>query len=193
MSRVLGLTTEMVPKENYTDAEKVCATLPSGGHPEVSPEIFEAVVTYCHALAVPARRDWTNAVVLRGKQLFGQLDCSACHVPKLETREWPEYPELSKQVIRPYTDLLLHDMGPGLADHRTVFLADGEEWRTAPLWGIGLVDTVNAHTLFLHDGRARNLAEAILWHGGEAEKSKEQFCQLNKSDRDALLAFLNSL
>jgi CxxC motif-containing protein (DUF1111 family) len=189
----MGLTTEMVPKENYTDAEKMCATMPSGGNPEVSPEIFDAVVVYCHALAVPARRDWTNVVVLRGKELFGQLDCNECHVPKLETREWPEYPELSRQEIRPYTDMLLHDMGPGLADHRTVYSAEGEDWRTAPLWGIGLVQTVNGHTLFLHDGRARNLAEAILWHGGEAERSKEQFCQLNKSDRDALLAFLNSL
>jgi CxxC motif-containing protein (DUF1111 family) len=189
----MGLTTALVPKENYTEAEKVCSTMPSGGQPEVSPDIFNDLVVYCHTLAVPARRDWTNQVVLREKELFGELDCAGCRVPKLETGESIEYPELSRQTIRPYTDLLLHDMGEGLADHRPVYLATGREWRTAPLWGIGLVQTVNSHTLFLHDGRARNLAEAILWHGGEAEKSKEQFCRLDKADRDALITFFNSL
>ncbi len=192
-SEDMGLTTEMVPKENYTEAEKICATMPSGGQPEVSHDIFDAVVVYCHCLAVPGRRQWTNAAVLRGQKLFGQLNCSACHVPSLQTKDWPEYPELSKQTIHPYTDLLLHDMGEGLADHRTVFQADGRHWRTAPLWGIGLVPTVNGHSLFLHDGRARNLPEAILAHGGEAERSKEQFRQLGKADRTALIAFLNSI
>jgi CxxC motif-containing protein (DUF1111 family) len=189
----MGLTTEMIPKENYTDAEIVCATMPSGEHPEVSHDIFNDVVVYCHTLAVPARRDWTNAVVLRGKRLFSEINCAACHEPDLETGDLSGYPELSKQTIHPYTDLLLHDMGDGLADHRQVYLATGSEWRTAPLWGIGLVKTVNNHTLFLHDGRARNLAEAILWHGGEAERSKERFRQLDKTDRDALIAFLDSL
>jgi len=189
----MGLTTEMIPRENYTEAEKICATMPGGSHPEVSHDIFNDVVVYCHTLAVPARRDWTNQVVLRGKKLFSVLDCATCHVPQLKTGDCPGYPELSKQTIHPYTDLLLHDMGEGLADHRPVYLATGSEWRTAPLWGIGLVQTVNNHTLFLHDGRARDLAEAILWHGGEAEKSKEQFRQLSKTDRDALITFLNSL
>jgi CxxC motif-containing protein (DUF1111 family) len=192
-SEDMGLTTEMIPRENYTEAETVCATMPSGGHPEVSHDIFNDVVVYCHTLAVPARRDWTNEIVLRGKKLFSQLDCTACHVPQLETGVCPEYPELSKQTIHPYTDMLLHNMGEGLADHRTVYLATGTEWRTAPLWGIGLVQTVDDHTLFLHDGRARNLAEAILWHGGEAERSKEQFRCMNKADRDSLVTFLNSL
>ena len=192
-SEDMGLTTELIPRENYTDAEKICATMPSGGNPEVSHDIFNDIVVYCHTLAVPARRDWTNEIVLRGKELFGELDCAACHAPKLETGDCSEYPELSKQTIRPYTDLLLHDMGESLADHRQVFEATGREWRTAPLWGIGLVQTVDSHTLFLHDGRARNLTEAILWHGGEAEKAKEQFRELDKIDRDALIAFLNSL
>jgi CxxC motif-containing protein (DUF1111 family) len=192
-SEDMGLTTEMIPKENYTEVEKICATMPSGGNPEVRPDIFKYVVVYCHTLAVPARRDWTNEIVLRGKELFGELNCAACHIPKLATGDCREYPELSNQIIHPYSDLLLHDMGEGLADHRQVFNASGTEWRTAPLWGIGLVQTVNNHTLFLHDGRARNLAEAILWHGGEAEKSKEQFRKLDKTGRDSLIAFLNSL
>jgi CxxC motif-containing protein (DUF1111 family) len=192
-SEDMGLTTEMIPRENYTAAESVCASMPRGGHPEVSHDIFNDVVVYCHTLAVPARRDWTNDIVLRGKRLFSELDCTACHVPDLETGEYPDYPELSRQNIHPYTDLLLHDMGEGLADHRQVYLATGEEWRTAPLWGIGLVKTVDNHTLFLHDGRARNLAEAILWHGGEAKNSKERFRRMDKADRDALIAFLNSL
>jgi len=103
------------------------------------------------------------------------------------------YPELSQQTIRPYTDLLLHDMGEGLSDNRPDYEATGSEWRTPPLWGIGLVEKVNKHTRFLHDGRARNLSEAILWHGGEANESKTSFIEMPKDDRKALLAFLNSL
>ncbi|MFP3519031.1 di-heme oxidoredictase family protein, partial [Pseudomonas sp. SIMBA_077] len=102
-------------------------------------------------------------------------------------------PELANQVIRPYSDLLLHDMGEGLADHRTEFKASGRDWRTAPLWGIGLTETVSGHTQFLHDGRARNLMEAVLWHGGEAEGAKQQVLTFNAQQRAALLAFLNSL
>jgi CxxC motif-containing protein (DUF1111 family) len=189
----MGLTTTLFPDENYTAAENICTNSPSGGHPEVSDEIFDAVVLYSRMLAVPARRDVTNEIVLRGQKIFNQLNCAVCHVPKLETGDAPGFPELSHQVIRPYTDLLLHDMGEDLADHRQVFAAGGRDWRTPPLWGIGLVGTVNDHDNFLHDGRARGFAEAILWHGGEAEKSKEQFRLLNKSDRDALLRFLASL
>jgi CxxC motif-containing protein (DUF1111 family) len=189
----MGLTTTLFPEENSTAAESVCTNSPSGGNPEVSDEIFDAVVLYARMLAVPARRDVTNEMVLRGQIIFRQINCAACHVPKLETGAVPGFPELSHQVIRPYTDLLLHDMGEGLADHRQVFAASGRDWRTPPLWGIGLVGTVNDHDNFLHDGRAHGFAEAILWHGGEAEKSKEQFRILKKTDRDALLRFLESL
>jgi CxxC motif-containing protein (DUF1111 family) len=189
----MGLTTTLFPEENYTAAESVCTNLPSGGHPEVSDEIFEAVVLYSRLLAVPARRDVTNEIVLRGQNIFQELNCAVCHVPKLETGDAPEFPELSHQVIRPYTDLLLHDMGEDLADHRLVFQAGGRDWRTPPLWGAGLIGTVNDHDNLLHDGRARGFAEAILWHGGEAKQSKEQFRLLNKTDRDALLRFLESL
>ncbi len=189
----MGLTTTLFPEENYTAAESVCTNLPSGGNPEVSDEIFDAVVLYSRMLAVPARRDVTNEIVLRGQEIFQQLNCMVCHVPKLETGSVSGFPELSHQVIRPFTDLLLHDMGEGLADHRQVFSASGRDWRTPPLWGIGLVGTVNGHDNFLHDGRAHGFAEAILWHGGEAEKSKEQFRLLEQSDRAALLRFLDSL
>ncbi len=189
----MGLTTALLPRENYTAAESRCRTLPSGGNPEVSEEIFNAVVVYASTLAVPARRNVTNEMVVRGERLFAQLNCAVCHVPRLATGKVREFPELSHQVIRPYTDLLLHDLGEGLSDHRQVFEATGREWRTAPLWGIGLVATVNEHTFFLHDGRARDLAEAILWHGGEAEAAKERFRNLPALDRGALIAFLNSL
>ena len=103
------------------------------------------------------------------------------------------FKELSNQLIHPYTDLLLHNMGEDLADSREEFEADGYEWRTQALWGIGLTKKINGHTNFLHDGRARNYVEAIFWHGGEAAKSKQKFKALSKLDRNALVAFLNSL
>jgi CxxC motif-containing protein (DUF1111 family) len=189
----MGLTTTIFPNENYSAAQDICSNALSNGHPEVSDKTFEQVVLYSRMLAVPARRDVTNEMVLRGQKLFQQLNCAVCHNPELKTGEVPGYPELSDQTIHPYSDLLLHDMGEGLSDHRQVFEASGREWRTPPLWGIGLVGTVNGHEFFLHDGRARGLAEAILWHGGEAERAKEQFRLLTLADRDALLRFLKSL
>jgi CxxC motif-containing protein (DUF1111 family) len=189
----MGLVTSLIPNENYTSYEYACTNLPSGGSPEVSDEIFESVVVYSRALAVPARRDWTNSIVVHGQQLFTQMNCTACHVPELETGEVADFPEFSHQIIHPYTDLLLHDMGEGLSDHRPVFEASGSEWRTPPLWGIGLVEKVNGHTSFLHDGRARNFAEAVLWHEGEAEISKERFRKLSESDRESVIRFLESL
>ena len=141
---------------------------------------------------MPARRNWTDPTVLRGKTLFTQASCAACHVPKLQTGP-SDLPELANQTIRPFTDLLLHDMGEGLADHRPAFDAGGRDWRTPPLWGIGLVSKVNGHTFFLHDGRARNLIEAILWHGGEAEVARETFRNMPAADRAALITFLESL
>ena len=133
-----------------------------------------------------------DAATDRGEELFGELGCSACHVPELTTGD-SDVEVLSDQTIRPYTDLLVHDMGPGLADDRPDFAAGGSEWRTAPLWGIGLTDEVNGHTRFLHDGRARDLSEAILWHGGEAERSRDGFLALPREERDDLIAFLDSL
>jgi CxxC motif-containing protein (DUF1111 family) len=188
----IGITSSLMPGENCTAREEICAKQLSGGQPEVSDTILNDVVIYAQTLAVPARRNWTDPLVLHGKTLFTQADCAMCHVPKMQTGG-SSLPELSRQTIRPYTDLLLHDLGDELADHRPVFDAGGRDWRTPPLWGIGLVSKVNGHTFFLHDGRARNFTEAVLWHGGEAEAAREKFRTLPKSGRDALMAFLESL
>ncbi|HMN33201.1 MAG TPA: di-heme oxidoredictase family protein [Chitinophagaceae bacterium] len=160
---------------------------------EVSDSLMHAIAFYIKTLAVPARRNITDPKVARGKQLFIESNCSACHLPTLKTAVNVAFPALSNQTIRPYTDLLLHDMGAELADNRPDFLANGYEWRTPPLWGIGLTYKVNGHTNFLHDGRARNLMEAVMWHGGEAEASKNKVKSLNKADREALIKFLESL
>jgi CxxC motif-containing protein (DUF1111 family) len=132
-------------------------------------------------------------LVRRGQKLFTDAGCIKCHVESYITGNSDDINQLWNQTIYPYTDLLLHDMGDGLADNRVEYLATGREWRTAPLWGIGLTETVNGALYFLHDGRARNLVEAILWHGGEADSSKTKFVGMSKQDRDALIAFLNSL
>ncbi|MGC1481950.1 MAG: di-heme oxidoredictase family protein [Chthoniobacterales bacterium] len=161
--------------------------------PEVTEKIFDHVVFYSSVLAVPARRDVDDPEVLVGKKLFDRLGCVACHVPEYQTGVIEDLPEVSGQRIFPYTDLLLHDMGDGLADGRADFQADGREWRTPPLWGIGLIENVNGHTEFLHDGRARNLEEAILWHGGEAEASRDAYKKLAADERAAVIAFLESL
>lgn len=189
----MGLATRLFPRENFTAIQTDAAKMPSGGSPEVSDEILAAVILYAQTLAVPARRELENPVALRGEKIFQSIGCAACHMPELRTGGKAVFPELAHQTIHPYTDLLLHDMGEGLADGREVYEASGNEWRTAPLWGVGLVKTVNGHTEFLHDGRARNLSEAILWHGGEGELAKEKFRTLSREEREALLKFLESL
>ena len=146
---------------------------------ELADSILYAVAYYIQTLAVPGRRKANDAVVVRGKNIFKQIGCASCHVPMHKTKTDMMFPELSNQIIFPYTDLLLHDMGDGLADYRPDHLANGYEWRTPPLWGIGLTNNVNGHNNFLHDGRARSISEAILWHGGEAETSKNNFKNLS--------------
>lgn len=188
----IGITSFLHPLQDCTPTQSACVAAPEGGQPEISDDKLGRVVFYTRALAVPARRDVGEPVTDRGEQVFADLGCSACHTPELRTGDSDIEP-LANQTIRPYTDLLLHDMGPGLADGRPDFGADGSEWRTAPLWGIGLTDEVNGHTRFLHDGRARDLSEAILWHGGEAQSARDGFLASSKDDRDALIAFLNSL
>lgn len=163
------------------------------GYPEIDWETLEDVTFYTQTLAVPAQRNASDPMVLKGEKLFEQVKCATCHQPAFETGELEGVPSVSGQEIRPYTNLLLHDMGEGLADHRPEYQADGYEWRTPPLWGIGLTRVVSGHTFFLHDGRARDLEEAILWHGGEAEASKEAFMELPAEDREALIQFLKSL
>ncbi len=190
----IGITTSIFPVDGLTEKQlKLYANVPNGGSPELSDEQLEKIVTYVKTLAVPARRSWEEKKVLRGKFLFQELKCAACHIPQLQTGTQSNIAALNNQIIRPYTDLLLHDMGEGLADNRPDFLATGSEWRTPPLWGIGMIKTVNQHTFLLHDGRARNLEEAILWHGGEAEAAKVKFTTISKADREALIAFLESL
>ena len=186
----MGLTTSLFRTENSAGQPQLRT---HSATPEVSDEILDVVTFYVQTLAVPARRNVDDPQVKQGEQLFAKAQCASCHVPTLRTGVLTGVPSVSNQTIHPYTDLLLHDMGPGLADNRPDFHANGREWRTPPLWGIGLVKRVNGHTNFLHDGRARDLMEAILWHGGEAESSRQIVEQMSKIERDALIAFLESL
>ena len=198
MSGDIGVSSPLAPAPwgECTERQQACRTGPHGadaGEFEAPASVMDAIVFYSRNLAVPARRDENDPTVLRGKALFYRIGCTGCHMPKHATRrDWP-IEELAGQLIWPYTDLLVHDMGDGLADRRPEGGASGREWRTAPLWGIGLTEVVNGHTRFLHDGRARNLEEAILWHGGEAEAARAGFQSLAKSERDALFVFLSSL
>ncbi|SEG84335.1 di-heme oxidoreductase family protein [Marinobacterium lutimaris] len=164
---------------------------------EASPEMVRVLEFYTAMLAVPAAREQSHPEVQKGRELFKQIGCASCHTPSHRTADTAdrntEFPELAGQTIFPYTDLLLHDMGPGLADEHSEFSASGPEWRTPPLWGLGLTQAVGGASFYLHDGRARSLPEAILWHGGEAERTKQQFSQLDKVDRSALIRFLESL
>ncbi|MEO9780834.1 MAG: di-heme oxidoredictase family protein [Sedimentitalea sp.] len=160
---------------------------------EIDAEGLDLVTFYSRNLAVPARRDESDPEVLRGKEQFFAAGCAACHTPKFVTHRLADQPEQSFQLIWPHTDLLLHDMGEGLADNRPEGRANGREWRTAPLWGIGMTETVSGHSYLLHDGRARSLLEAILWHGGEAQAARETVVDMPKPDRDALIRYLESL
>jgi CxxC motif-containing protein (DUF1111 family) len=176
-----------------TTAQEACRTAPDGADApedvEVPDKLLDLVVFYVRNLAVPGRTGANE----RGQALFGAAGCAACHRPGFTTGEVPGRPEHSGQRIWPYTDLLLHDMGEGLADNRPEGDADGREWRTPPLWGIGRTAAVSGHTQFLHDGRARSLLEAILWHGGEAQAARDAVAGMSPADRAALIAFLESL
>lgn len=189
----MGITTGVFPHQNCTQAQTDCLETIHGGEPEIIDDDLLKVVLYSSVLAVPAQRDYDDPQVQRGEELFNAIGCASCHIPQMETGIHPTIPALSHQTIHAYTDLLLHDMGAGLADNRPDYQASGSEWRTPPLWGIGLFETVNGHTYYLHDGRARNLTEAILWHGGEAQTARDTFANLSAEDRAALVAFLNSL
>ena len=188
----MGLSSNIVPDTDCTAAQE-CDRFADGGTPEVSDKIAAFVNFYAMSLAVPARRDMDDPAVQSGAKLFNEIGCAACHTPRHTTGTLADRPELSDQVIWPYTDLLLHDMGEGLADGRAEFLADGNEWRTPPLWGLGLTQQINPRAGFLHDGRARTLEEAILWHGGEAQATTERYRTLPAELRQSLLTFLNSL
>ena len=196
----IGISTPGLPfaAGDCTAAQTVCLEAPDGNSKqhdglEASAEMLQLITFYSRNLAVPARRALDDPQVLAGKQVFYEIGCAGCHRPKYVTRRDSLGEEQSFQLIWPYSDMLLHDMGEGLADNRPEALASGREWRTAPLWGIGLTETVNGHTQFLHDGRARSLLEAVLWHGGEAERARQKVVDLPAERREALLAFLRSL
>lgn len=197
----MGLSTDLqpLPWGDCTFAQTLCLTAPHGQEPgqrdglEVDHESLDLVTYYARNLGVPSRRNLDTAETLRGKEIFHALNCTGCHTPKHVTARLPDQPEQSFQLIWPYTDLLLHDMGPALADGLPEHLASGSEWRTPPLWGLGLTRLVSPNAGFLHDGRARTILEAILWHGGEAEAQRNAVNNLAPQDRAALLAFLESL
>ena len=197
----MGLSTALHPDPwgDCTTAQPACRTAPDGQETatrdglEVDHQSLDLVTFYARNLAVPERRQAGDPTVLQGKQVFYDLGCTGCHTPKFVTDRLQDQPEQSFQLIWPYTDLLLHDMGAGLADNRPDGRATGTEWKTPPLWGIGLTAQVSGHTEFLHDGRARTLLEAILWHGGEAQSQRDAVAALPKPDRAALIAYLESL
>ncbi|WP_297753450.1 di-heme oxidoredictase family protein [Hydrogenophaga sp.] len=211
----IGITSSVFPQETCTPAQKDCLAAPHGGgrtsgrdglvpaasadasRPEIDDDTLGQVIFYQATLAPAARRNVNDAQVLRGQALFAQAQCAACHRPSYVTAEGPfprfTSPALKGQRIWPYTDLLLHDMGPDLADGRPDFLASGSQWKTPPLWGIGLIKDVNGHTRLMHDGRANGVLEAILWHGGEARPAREQVLKMNRADRQALVKFVESL
>ena len=198
----MGLTSPLFPNKVCTVAELTAPATAAtcaqpGGATDLSAEQISRLTAYIQTLGVPARRAAASGyatAVAHGEQLFASAGCAGCHVTTLRTGTVAGVPERSNQTIHPYTDLLLHDMGPDLADNRPDYQASGREWRTAPLWGVGLTALVNGgQATFLHDGRARSLTEAILWHGGQASAAREQFRTMSASDRDALLQFLGVL
>jgi len=196
----MGISTPDQPfaAGDCTQAQKDCLDASDGeqarlGKGEAPDPVLSLITFYSQNLAVPARRKASFDETLAGKKLFYDSGCIRCHQPKYVTRQdWPDK-ALGFQLIWPYSDFLLHDMGDGLTDGQTVGAASGKEWRTPPLWGIGLTGTVSGHAFFLHDGRARTLEEAILWHGGEAAQARDNYVALEKADRNTLISFLESL
>lgn len=194
----LGVTNDRYPFEVCFGQVQMMGMAMNGI--QITTRDMEDVDLYLHTLGVPCRRDVNNETVKKGEALFYQAKCHLCHTPTLHTRQrgsallnGAKLPWLGGQTIHPYSDYLLHDMGSGLDDQYVSGLAQGCEWRTTPLWGIGLQEKVNGHTYFLHDGRARNLTEAIMWHDGEGQVSREHFARMNKEERASLLKFLESL
>ncbi len=189
----MGITSHIFPIQPCTNFQLECAEARDGGNPELSDSILERVVTYTRLLAVPGRQRYNDPATLRGKKIFGDIGCASCHVPSHRTSTDFDLVELREQTIWPYTDLLLHDLGENLSDNRPVFDAMGTEWRTPPLWGLRFYRVVNGHQRLLHDGRARGIEEAILWHGGEAKYSRDEFKNISLEDRNLLVQFVESL
>jgi CxxC motif-containing protein (DUF1111 family) len=189
----LGITSPLYPDENCTPTQEACRRAPSGGQPEMSQADLEALEFYLANIDAPPRRKRDDPLVRQGERAFADLGCAICHRPTLPTGTGTRILLTGERQIAPYSDLLLHDMGEGLSDHRPEYQATGSQWRTPPLWGIGLVPLINEHNQFLHDGRARNLQEAILWHGGEARAARQRYATAAPDTRRAVIAFLESL
>jgi len=196
----LGMSVPLYPRPggDCTARQTDCLEAPNGNSPqydnlEAHQQITDLVLFYINHIAVPARRDADDPDVIAGQKVFERIGCQLCHVPSYRTGNQTAARANHNQQIAPYTDLLLHDMGEGLADHRPEALANGREWRTAPLWGIGLTQLVSGHSTYLHDGRARSLLEAILWHGGEAQSQRDAVVALDRTEREQLLKFIESL
>ena len=197
----VGITNPVFPHQPCTEQQELCNRTPSGVDEsedgEVAVELPESllslVVNFTRSLGVPERRNINDSAVKDGRKLFYQSGCNQCHRPSYVTMKSSELPHLSEQKIWPYTDLLLHDMGEDLADGRPDYQASGSEWRTPPLWGVGLGAEVNGSGVLLHDGRAQSIEEAIVWHGGEAQSVKQKFVNLDRHEREKLIKFVESL
>ncbi|MFT4724287.1 MAG: CxxC motif-containing protein (DUF1111 family), partial [Colwellia sp.] len=160
---------------------------------EISDKLFALVVSFNQLLGVPPARSLAQEEALKGREHFYQMGCQQCHTPSYKTDKNYPVEVLANQLIWPYTDLALHDMGKNLADNVIEDDANGQEWRTPPLWGIGLQKSTTKQQRFLHDGRAHSISEAILWHGGEAEAAQKKFTQLTSSQRQNLIKFLKAI
>jgi CxxC motif-containing protein (DUF1111 family) len=189
----MGLTSRLFPQGNCTEKQTACRRAPGGGAPEITDIQMGAVVFYLAHLAPPPRRNLDDPLVMRGSVIFNSAGCTSCHRQALVSGPVAGSPYLSNRTFAPYTDLLLHDMGPDLADGRPDYRASGSEWRTPPLWGLGYLEAINPDTRYLHDGRARSFEEAILWHGGEGSVARLRYISLSRQEREALAAFLKSL
>ena len=189
----MGVTSSLYMEENCPPVQTLCLAMPPGDRPELLDYNWDQMEFWHAALAPPPARNLELPQVKLGEKLFQQAGCAACHVPELRTGDYPLLPIIANTTFRAFTDLLLHDMGEDLADGRPDFLAGPRDWRTPPLWGIGLSAQVNGSTHLLHDGRARNVLEAILWHGGEAKAAKDAFSKMPLDEREALIAFVNAL
>ncbi len=191
----IGVTTSLFPEEECSYVQIDCLSKMTAI--DLEDDLLNKVTKYTQLLAVPVRRIDNPEAIKKGQRSFSQIGCQSCHTPSFTTGDNSEYAILNNQRIYPYTDMLLHDMGSDLADHQEVLANEEEattyEWRTPPLWGLGMIETVNGHSRYLHDGRARNLEEAILWHGGEALKVRERYLELSKQERKNLINFLKSL
>lgn len=192
----IGITSPMFPNEECTSVQVGCQKVAKLGHPtgvEIPNKLLTLVNDFSAYIGVQPARNLDNKKTQQGRSLFYKASCHQCHTPSYVTNSNYSLPELANQKIWPYTDLALHDMGEGLADGITEFKANGQEWRTPPLWGIGLQRKLSSTARFLHDGRARSINEAILWHGGEAQHAKRHYINMTKTQRDALLVFIKSI